>query len=65
MTKRKLYLILLLGIFSCICYPQSNEKFSSEENILNQKGDYYLDRYEFKKAIFYSFLSLECICTVY
>ncbi len=53
MTKRKLNLILLFGIFSCFCYSQNNEDTSSEKRILNEKGDYYLDRYEFKKAIFY------------
>lgn len=48
---RALILTLLFGIISNICYSQTDVKITEKRNLYNDKGDYYFDRNEFKKAI--------------
>ncbi len=50
---RTLILIVLLGLISTFCYTQVNEAFTEKRNVYNDKGNYYFDRNEFKKAIVY------------
>jgi outer membrane protein OmpA-like peptidoglycan-associated protein len=50
---RTLILILLFGLISNICYTQVNANITEKRNVYNNKGDYYFDRNEFKKAIVY------------
>ena len=55
---RTLILILLLGFISNLCYTQVNVTITEKRNIYNEKGNYYFDRNEFKKAIvFYNIAS--------
>ncbi|GAH84326.1 unnamed protein product, partial [marine sediment metagenome] len=46
-------LTLLFGLISNICYAQVSANITEKRNVFNKKGDYYLDRNEFKKAIVY------------
>jgi outer membrane protein OmpA-like peptidoglycan-associated protein len=50
---RTLILIILFGLLSNICYNQVNTDITERSNVYNKKGDYYLDRNEFKKAIIF------------
>jgi outer membrane protein OmpA-like peptidoglycan-associated protein/tetratricopeptide (TPR) repeat protein len=50
---RALLLILLIGFINNICYTQSNVNITDRRNIFDEKGDYYFDRNDYKKAIVY------------
>lgn len=50
---RTLISILLFGLLSGICFAQSGEEISEKRNVYNTKGNYHLERNEFKKAIVY------------
>lgn len=46
-------LILLFGFINNFCYTQTNAFIAEKRNVYNDKGNYYFDRNEFKKAIIY------------
>jgi len=46
-------LILLFGLLTSICLPQTATDINSVHNVYDEKGDYYFDKKEFKKAIVY------------
>jgi outer membrane protein OmpA-like peptidoglycan-associated protein len=50
---RALLVIFLFGVFSNICYSQKNADINDIHNVYDEKGDYYFDKKEFKKAIVY------------
>lgn len=50
---RTLFLIILFGLFADMSYSQSKTSVSDVRNIYDEKGDYYYDKKEFKKAIVY------------
>lgn len=50
---RALILIILFGLFNSICHSQPNPGISEIRNIYDEKGDYYFNKNEFKKAIVY------------
>ncbi len=50
---RALLLVLLFGIFSNVCFSQAAPSIFDTRNVYDEKGDYYFDRREYKKAIVY------------
>jgi outer membrane protein OmpA-like peptidoglycan-associated protein len=50
---RSLFLVLLLGLISNICFTQSNTTVTDRRNIYDEKGDFYFDKADYKKAIVY------------
>jgi outer membrane protein OmpA-like peptidoglycan-associated protein/tetratricopeptide (TPR) repeat protein len=50
---RAFILLLLLGIFSNPAFSQAKTSINDIRNIFDEKGDYYFDRKEYKKAIIY------------
>ncbi|MBN1186935.1 MAG: OmpA family protein [Bacteroidales bacterium] len=50
---RALLVIFLIGLFTGFCYPQSKTGIYDIRNIFDEKGDYYFDKKEYKKAIVY------------
>jgi outer membrane protein OmpA-like peptidoglycan-associated protein/tetratricopeptide (TPR) repeat protein len=50
---RTLILTLLLGLISNICFSQGNVTIAEKRNTYNEKGNYYFDKNDFKKAIVY------------
>ncbi len=56
---RNLILILFFGLIGSICYSQVEMKITEKRNIYNEKGDYYYDRDEYKKAIVFYNMAYE------
>jgi outer membrane protein OmpA-like peptidoglycan-associated protein len=50
---RAILVLLLSGIINCICFAQTAARINDIHNVYDEKGDYYFDRKEFKKAIVY------------
>lgn len=50
---RTLIITIIFGLISNICYPQTETGILDVRNIFDEKGDYYFDRKDFKKAIVY------------
>ena len=50
---RAILIIVLIGIFSSFGYSQKKTSINDVRNIYDEKGDYYFDKKEFKKAIVY------------
>lgn len=50
---RAIILLLLLGTFSNSAFSQAKTSINDIRNIFDEKGDYYFDRKEYKKAIVY------------
>ena len=50
---RTLILAIFFGFLNNICYSQVNQEITEKRNVYNKKGDLYLDRGEYKKAIIY------------
>jgi outer membrane protein OmpA-like peptidoglycan-associated protein len=50
---RTLLLILLFSLISSISYSQKSTSINDIRNVYDEKGDYYFDKNEFKKAIVY------------
>ncbi len=50
---RTLFIIFLFGLFSHISFSQTQGSISDVRNIFDEKGDYYFDKKEYKKAIVY------------
>jgi tetratricopeptide (TPR) repeat protein len=50
---RALLIIFILGLLNSVCYPQTKANIYDVRNIFDEKGDYYFDKKEFKKAIVY------------
>ncbi|MGD2035244.1 MAG: hypothetical protein PVF73_09330, partial [Bacteroidales bacterium] len=48
---RTLILLVLLGIAGNVSFSQTGGKITEKRNVYNEKGDYYFERKEFKKAI--------------
>jgi outer membrane protein OmpA-like peptidoglycan-associated protein len=50
---RAILVIFLFGLFCSICYSQPKASIFDVRNVYDQKGDYYFDKKEYKKAIVY------------
>jgi outer membrane protein OmpA-like peptidoglycan-associated protein len=50
---RALLIVFLFGLFQSICYPQNTVSITDIRNVYDEKGDYYFDKKDFKKAIVY------------
>lgn len=50
---RTLFLVLILGFINSICFAQINIPVTEKRNVYNEKGNYYLSKNEYKKAIVY------------
>ncbi len=50
---RALLLIFLFGIVNNICFSQTDASINDVRNVYDEKGDYYFDKREYKKAIVY------------
>jgi outer membrane protein OmpA-like peptidoglycan-associated protein len=50
---RALLVLILLGVFGNLAYPQNKTSINDTRNIYDEKGDYYFDKKEFKKSIVY------------
>lgn len=50
---RTLLVIFLFGLFNNICFSQKEASIYDVRNIYDEKGDYYFDKKEYKKAIVY------------
>jgi len=48
---RKVFFIMLYAIIWNISFSQTSTAVAAKRNILNEKGDYFFERYDFKKAI--------------
>lgn len=52
-TMRNIILVLLFGLINTICFSQGNVALTEKRNTFNEKGNYYFDKNDFKKAIVY------------
>ncbi|MBN2613560.1 MAG: OmpA family protein [Bacteroidales bacterium] len=50
---RAIVFAILLGFMNVICYPQAKQSINDIRNIYDEKGDYYFDKKDFKRAIVY------------
>ena len=50
---RALLLIIFVGLFSQVCYPQTVARIDDVRNVYDEKGDYYFDKKDYKKSIVY------------
>lgn len=50
---RTLFLAFLFGLIGVACYSQSDATINDIRNVYDEKGDYYFDKKEYKKAIVY------------
>ncbi len=50
---RKLLLTVLFGLLYSVSYSQATANINDVHNIYDEKGDYYFDKKDFKKAIVY------------
>jgi len=62
---RTLLLTLLLGLIGYVCFSQTDAVITEKRNVYNDKGDYYFDRNEFKKAIVYYTMAFQKDATDY
>ena len=62
---RTLILIVLFGVIGMYCRAQGDAEIVEKRNIYNKKGDYYFDRNEYKRAIFYYTLAWQQDTTDY
>ncbi len=50
---RAILILVLIGIYSSLGYAQKKASISDVRNVYDEKGDYYFDKKDFKKAIVY------------
>ncbi len=50
---RALHVLFVFAIFNTVCYSQPKVSIQDIHNVYDEKGDYYFDKKEFKKAIVY------------
>lgn len=50
---RYLLIFFLIGLYANVCYSQTTARIDDVRNIYDEKGDYYFDKKEYKKAIVY------------
>lgn len=50
---RTVVLVILIGLFSNLCIAQNKTSINDVRNIYDEKGDFYFDKKEYKKAIVY------------
>jgi len=62
---RTCILVLLFGLIGNLCYTQVESGITEKRNVYNDKGNYYFDRNEFKKAIIYYDLAYQKDTTDY
>ena len=62
---RTLLLTLLFGLIGYVGFTQTDEVITEKRNVYNDKGDYYFDRNEFKKAIVYYTMAYQKDATDY
>ncbi len=62
---RRLIWVLLFGLINSLCYSQANIEITEKRNVFNDKGNYFFDRNDYKKAIVYYNMAFEKDATDY